>query len=159
MELKEQLKEELLKQKEEKRKLDIKINSNLKEIILYTKPNDSLCDNYKKFYNEQGIKFKEKDINLSLSIFTVVGNNRVPIIFINDEYLVHGRDFQSPAHSINALRHFANPKYKIPSFEHRLIESLKNLNYSLFKNMGNLNKQIAPITKIMNELAQEEDNS
>ena len=31
----------------------------------------------------------------------------VPIISINDNYLIHGREFQSPAQSLNLIRHFA----------------------------------------------------
>ena len=53
MELKEQIKGELLKQKEEKLKKEKEINSKLKEITLYTKSDNPLSKNYKEFYNKQ----------------------------------------------------------------------------------------------------------
>ena len=49
----------------------------------------------------------------------------VPVIHVNDNYLVHGRDFQGPNQSINILKHFASPDYVSPSIEQRLIESIK----------------------------------
>ena len=157
MELKEQIKGELLKQKEEKLKKEKEINSKLKEITLYTKSDNPLSKNYKEFYNKQGIKFQEKDLNLHNEIVETVQLNAFPIIFINDNYLVHGRDFQTPQQSINAIRHFASPDYVIPSINQRLLESMKNLQFGINKGLGNLNRQLQPIIKIMNELAQEEN--
>lgn len=157
MELKEQIKQELFNQKEEKIKKNIEENSKLKEIILYTKPNTPLCENYKKIYKEQGIKFNEKDITLHNEVSSTIQLNAVPVIFVNDNYLVHGRDFNNPMHSINAIKHFASPDYIIPSPNQRLLESIKNLQFGLNRSLGNLNRQIAPITKIMNELAQEDN--
>tara|TARA_R110001592_G_scaffold281720_1_gene549260 strand:- start:281 stop:757 length:477 start_codon:yes stop_codon:yes gene_type:complete len=156
MELKEQIKGELLKQKEEKLKEQIKQNSKLKEIELYVKPNNVLCENYIKYYKEQGIKFEEKNIELYNEVVATVQLNAFPIIFINDNYLVQGRDFQNPQQSINAIKHFASPDYVNPPFEHKLLESIKNLQFGLNKSLGNLNRQLQPIVKIMNELAQEE---
>ena len=83
MELKEQIKGELLKQKEEKLKKEKEINSKLKEITLYTKSDNPLSKNYKEFYNKQGIKFQEKDLNLHNEIVATVQLNAFPIIFIN----------------------------------------------------------------------------
>ena len=157
MELKEQIKGELLKQKEEKIKKQIEENSKLKEIKLYVKPNNVLCENYIKYYKEQGIKFEEKNIELYNEVAATVQLNSFPIIFVNDNYLVQGRDFQNPQQSINAIRHFANPDYIIPPFEHKLLESIKNLQFGLNKSLGNLNRQLQPIVKVMNELAQENE--
>ena len=156
MELKEQIKQELLDQKEEQIKKAIEENSKLKEITLYTKPNNALCENYKKFYTEQGIKFKEKDINLYFEVVSTTQTSMVPVIHVNDNYLVHGRDFLGPNQSINFLKHFASPDYVSPSIEQRLIESIKNLQWSLGKHFQGLNRQLMPITKIMNELAAED---
>ena len=90
MELKEQLKGELIKQKEEKRKQTIEKNSKLKEITLYTKENNPLCETYKKFFSENGIKFNEKDINEHKKVISTVMIPNVPIIEVNDTYLVVG---------------------------------------------------------------------
>ena len=156
MELKEQLKGELIKQKEEKRKQTIEENSKLKEITLYSKENNPLCETYKKFFSENGIKFNEKDINEHKKVISTVMIPNVPIIEVNDTYLVVGRDFNNAQQCAGALKHFADPDYIAPSLEVQTLESIKNLNAQLNKLFQNLNRQMMPISKIMNELVQEE---
>ena len=156
MELKEQIKGELLKQKEEKRKLAIEANSKLKEVTLYTKEKNQLCENYKKFFTENGIKFVEKDITKYNEVISIVQMPSLPIIEVNDTYLVHGRDCQTPTHCLNALKHFASPDYVIPDPTKKMIESIKNLQFNIGKQMQSLNKQLMPVIKVMNELAAEE---
>ena len=90
-------------------------------------------------------------------VISTVQINSPIIIFVNDNYLAQGREFQTPQQSIGAIKHFANPDYVIPSFEHKLIESIKNLQFGLNKSLSGLSRQIQPITKIMNELAKEEN--
>ena len=157
MDLKEQIKGELIKQKEEKLQKEKETNSNLKEITLYTRKDNPVCENYKKYYTENGIKFKEKDISLHNEVTAIVQNNAVPVIFINDNYLVQGRDFTNPQQSINAIRHYANPDYVVPPLNQVLLQSIKNLQFGLNKSLGNLSRQIQPIVKVMNELAKEEN--
>ena len=157
MDLKEQIKGELIKQKEEKLQKEKEINSNLKEITLYTGKNNPVCESFKKFYTENGIKFEEKDISLHNEVTAIVQNNAVPVIFINDNYLVQGRDFTNPQQSINAIRHYANPDYVVPPLNQVLLQSIKNLQFGLNKSLGNLSRQIQPIVKVMNELAKEEN--
>ena len=157
MDLKEQIKGELIKQKEEKLQKEKEINSNLKEITLYTKKDNPICESFKKFYTENGIKFEEKDISLHNEVTAIVQNNAVPVIFINDNYLVQGRDFTNPQQSINAIRHYANPDYVVPPLNQVLLQSIKNLQFGLNKSLGNLSRQIQPIVKVMNELAKEEN--
>jgi len=155
MELKEQIKQELLNQKEEQIKKNIEENSKLKEIILYTKPNNPPCENYKKFFKEQGIKFIEKDITLYNEVISTVQINTVPIIYVNENYLVQGRDFKNTQQCVNILKHFANPEYINPPFEIKLIESIKNLQFNIGQSFQNLSKQLQPIIKVMNEVAKE----
>ena len=157
MELKEQIKGELLKQKEEKKQKSIEENSKLQKITLYTKPNNTLCENYKKVYTENGIKFEEKNINEHKNVISIIQSPQVPVIFINDNYLIQGRDFQSPQQSIGAIRHYADPKYVIPSFEEKTIELLKNINFGLNRNFQALSRQLSPINKLMVELSKEEN--
>ena len=157
MELKEQIKQELLNQKEEEKNKNIEENSKLKEFTLFTKPDNVICKNYIKFYKEQGLKFIEKDITLYSEVISTVQLNTVPIILVNDNYLVQGRDFTNPQQSINSIRHFANPDYINPSFELKLQESIKNLNFSMSKQFQNLNRQLQPIVKIINELSKEDE--
>ena len=156
MELKEQLKGELIKQKEEKLQKEKEINSNLKEITLYTKKDNPICESFKKFYTENGIKFEEKDINEHKKVISTVMIPNVPIIEVNDTYLVVGRDFNNAQQCAGALKHFADPDYIAPSLEVQTLESIKNLNAQLNKLFQNLNRQMMPISKIMNELVQEE---
>ena len=101
MELKEQIKGELFKQKEEKLKKEKELNSKLKKITLYTLAKNTVCENYKKTYN---------------------------------------------------VRHFANPDYVNPPFEARLLESIKNLNQNISKTFQGMNRQLAPISKLMNDI-------
>ena len=157
MDLKTQIKGELIKQKEEKLQKEKEINSNLKEITLYTGKDNPICKSFKKYYTENGIKFKEKDISLHNEIVAIVQNNQVPVIFVNDNYLVMGRDFQNPQQSIGAIRHFANPDYVTPPLNQVLLQSIKNLQFGLNKSIGNLNRQLQPIVKIMNELSKEDE--
>ena len=157
MDLKEQIKGELIKQKEEKLQKEKETNSNLKEITLYTRKDNPVCESFKKFYTENGIKFEEKDISLHNEVTAIVQNNAVPVIFINDNYLVQGRDFTNPQQSINAIRHYANPDYVVPPLNQVLLQSIKNLQFGLNKSLGNLSRQIQPIVKVMNELAKEDE--
>ena len=155
MKLKEQIKGELLKQKEEKLKKEKELNSKLKKITLYTLAKNVVCENYKKAYNEMGIKFEEKDITIYPVVSSTIQINSVPVISVNDNYLVHGRDFQTPQQSIGAIRHFANPDYVNPPFEAKLLESMKNLNHSISKAFQGMNRQMTPISKLMNDIMQD----
>ena len=154
-ELKDQIKQELVKQKEEKLKTEKELNSKLKEITLYTRPNNPVCENFKKFYTDNGIKFKEKDLNLYPGILSTVQLNNVPVIVINDNYLVMGRDFNQPNQSVNILRHIASPDYVNPPLNLRIYESLKNLNLSLNKNISNLGRNLKPIVDVMTNITKE----
>ena len=84
---------------------------------MYTRPDTPISKNYIKYYKEQGINFKEKDLNLHNEIVATVQLNAFPIIFVNDTYLVQGRDFHTPPQSIGVLRHYADPDYVSPSLE------------------------------------------
>ena len=157
MELKEQIKQELLNQKEEKKKKAIEENSKLKEITLYTRPNVPICDNFKTFFTDNGIKYNEKDLSVYKEVISTVQISAALIIHVNGEYLAHGREFQTPQQCIPLLKHYADPDYIVPSHEQRLIESIKNLNNNTAKAIQGLSRQLQPIVKIMNELAKEEN--
>ena len=158
MELKDQIKGELLKQKEEQLKKQIELNNKLTEITIYTKPDNVLCTNYLKYYSENKIKFIEKDINTYTEPTFITMTQAVPIIFVNGTYLVHGRDFQNPNNSLNLIRYFANPEYINPPFEQKIENQIKNFQVHLGKQLSNLARQIQPIVKLMNELQAEEAN-
>ena len=154
-EIKEQIRGELLKQKEEQKQKEIELNSKLDEIILYTKKNP-VCENYKKFFIDNKIKFIEKDMDLHMNVSAAIQTPQVPVIEINDNYLVQGRDFTNPQQFVSAIRHYANPDYIQPSNEVLIRETLKNINHALKQSFQSLNRQLMPVVKVMNELAQEE---
>ena len=157
--LKNLVRNDLNEIKEKETKKRIKEHSSLKEITLYTTPDNPVCENYKKHFTSEGIKFVEKDIKDNKEVLTTVQMSQIPIIHINENYLVHGREFMNPQQSVGAIKHFANPDFINPPFEDRLIESIKNLNFSMGRNIQNLNKQLQPIIRIMNQLSEEEKNN
>ena len=55
--LKAEIKGELESQKEIKRKENIKLNANLREVILYTKETCPYCIDFKKSLDNEGIKY------------------------------------------------------------------------------------------------------
>ena len=156
-ELKKAVHKDLTVNKEKERLARVKENKKLTKITLYTHENNPMCKNFKKHFTQEGIKFKEKNLNDHKSVLTTVQLNNVPIIFINKNYLVQGRDFQNAQQAVGAIKHFADPNFVNPPFEDRLIESIKNLNMNIGKNIMGLNRQLQPIVKIMNELAKEDN--
>ena len=154
-EIKEQVKQELLNQKEEELKKQKDINSKLKEITIYCIPNNPVCKSYIDFYTENGIKFNEKDIDTYPEIFSTTQQRVVPIILVNDEYLVHNREFQGASQSIGALRYYASSNYIKPSYDAYMKESLKNMRSQFGKQLQQLSRNIQPIIKVMSDLQKE----
>ena len=154
-ELKDQIRGELIKQKEEKLQKEIELNKKLKEITLYCIPNNPVCKSYIDFYTTNGVKFNEKDINLYPEVHTAVQTKQVPVILVNDEYLVHAREFPGAAQSIGALRHFANPDYVNVSNDIYIKESIKNIRFQFVKQFQQINRSLQPIIKVMSDLQKE----
>ena len=157
-ELKKAVHKDLTVQKEKERLERVEKNKNLKKIIVYTREKSPTCENLKKLFTDEGIKFEEKSLNDHKEILTIVQTNMIPIIYTNDNYLDQGRDFQTPNQAVTQMQHFANPNFTNPPMDVRLFESIKNLNYSIGKAMQGINRQLQPIVKIMNEISQEEKN-
>ena len=155
MELKTQVKEELLKQREEKIKKEKEINSKLKEITIFTRDNDPISKQYIDTFKTQGVKFIEKNIDDHKMIIHTTQMNTTPQIKINSNYLVHTRDCNNASQAINIIRHFADPDYVDPIFEERMLETLKNVSFRLSKSISNLQRTIQPLVKIMNEITTE----
>tara|TARA_Y100000592_G_C5304308_1_gene236979 strand:- start:109 stop:603 length:495 start_codon:yes stop_codon:yes gene_type:complete len=159
--LKKAVHKDLTDLKEKERLERVKKHSKLKTITLYTK-DSPICDNMKKYLDEEGIKYEEKNIEENKIVSTTVGSIAVPVIFINNNYLVQGRDFQKQSQALAAINHYADPEFVDPPFESKVIEMLKNINTGINKNLGmsfqSLNKQLQPILKILKEIG-EEDNA
>ena len=132
-ELKDLVRQDLNKIKEEEIKKEKEINSKLKEVDLYwtSKSGSTLHTLYTKYFDENGIKYNLKEIHDHPEVSSLVMGFATPIIAVNGEYLVYGRDFTTPMQSINALRHYASPDYVNPPFEQKLLESIKNLQFSV----------------------------
>ena len=95
--------------------------------MVYTKPKNPSCEALLKAFEQEGIKFTDKDIHAYPEVLATVQINATPVVFINDNYLVQGRDFQNPQQCINILHHLASPDFVSPSIEMKTLESLKNV--------------------------------
>ena len=147
-----------LKELKEKEKQErIEKNSKLKKVMVYTKPKNPSCEALLKAFEQEGIKFTDKDIHAYPEVLATVQINATPVVFINDNYLVQGRDFQNPQQCINILHHLASPDFVSPSIETKTLESLKNLSFNMSKSIQNLNRQLNPIIKLLNSLREEEE--
>lgn len=160
MELKEQIKGELLKQKEKETQKRREINSKLEEVTLYV--NDTpLSKNIKEFLDTEGIKYTEKDITknteLASKVISITNMNMFPTALVNGNYLVYRRDFQNPKQLVSGISYFGNPNYKRPTLEEGLVEWFKTSNYNLGQRLQRLEQMISPISKVMSEIANEDN--
>ena len=148
-ELKEIVRKDLNIQKEKENKKRIEENSKLKKITVYTgvrKGND-IGSNLLKYLDEGGIKYTAKNIEDNLDIKTIVQNQGLPIVAINGEYLVYGRDFNTPIQLEQAVKHFANEKFIAPDPVASLQQQIKNLNAGILKGFQTLNGQLSQLNK------------
>ena len=127
MDLKTQIKGELIKQKEEEIIKRKEANSKIEEFILYVDKRP-LSINTKKFLNDEGLKYIEKDITedqeLMTKVTSITNMNSFPTALINGNYLVYRRDFQNPKQLGGAIQYFGNGFYKQPTLEEGLVEQL-----------------------------------
>ena len=155
-ELKKAVHKDLTAEKEKERLERVEKNSKLTEVTVYTRPKNPTCEALIKTFEQEGIKFIDKDINTYPEILATVQLNAVPIVFVNDNYLVQGRDFQQPKQCINILQHVASPDFVSPSIEVQTLQTLKNLSFNMSKSIQNLNRQLQPIITLLNSLREEE---
>ena len=155
MELKEQIKGELLKQKEEKQRLAKEQNSKLITVNLYTKKDNPLCENYKKAFDENGIKYIEKNIDDHKVILSTIQIGATPVIEVNGTYIVHTRDCQNPTQCINILRHFASPDFVKPDPQEYLLETIKNMNHNFYKQFQQIHRSLKPVISVITQIHKE----
>ena len=164
MELKEQLKQHLTEKKENERLERVKINSNLKTVTIYT--NDQpYSKTVKESLDSEGIKYVEKTLAKNKSecaeMIAITNLNAYPTIEVNGNYLVTGRDYQQPQQLISAIQHLADPEFKSPKFEARMLENFKTSQYHLFTRLTQLEQRLNPLvemmSKLMNEIDEEEN--
>ena len=141
----------------------VEANSNLKEIEFFTLKgkNDPRCDSYKTFFDQEGIKYVEKNIMDSMDVFDIVKMNTLPVIHIphNDVWLVQGRELQNAKQSIKLLQHYAHKNYKKVSFEVDTEHQIKNVQKRLSdigRSLSNLTKQLTPVLQLLKEATRDE---
>ena len=162
--LKKVLNKELTEKREEERLERVKENSHLKKITLFTDKNSKLCDTYKKNLTDEGIKFKEIEISENKKEFdmirTLTNMGAVPVVIVNKNILVMKRDFMNVKQLIMAIKHYANPEFKNPDFEGRILEQTKTHAYNIHTRLTNLEQRLMPvigfITDLKKQLAEEE---
>ena len=160
MDLKEQIKGELQKQKDIEFEKIKEANSKLKEFTFYTTDKSNpLIENTKKYLDSQGFKYIEKDVSKHKDeynkIVSIVNMNVLPMILVNGVYLVYKRDFQNPQQLGNAIKFFASENYHPVTMEEGLIEFLKTTNYNLVNRLTQLEQRLTPVIRVMNELSQD----
>ena len=148
-----------LKDKKETERLEkVKLNSKLSISIIYTNKTP-YCDVIKKHLDSEGIKYiektQEKYPELVTQAMSITNINNFPIILINENYLVPGRDFQQPSQLSMAIQHLGNPKFKNPSFEDKMLEHSKTNNYNIWTKLNNLEQQLSPVIKFITNLQKE----
>ena len=158
--LKDLVRNDLNKIKKEEFEENKKLNSKLKKVILYTRKQHVVCDGIKKELDNNGIKYEEKDIEENkqeyASSIASTGMANLPVIYVNDNYVVYGRDYQNIKQLVQILRTYAHSEFVNPSIEIKISEQLKTLNYKISKNIQGLNRQLQPVIKILSSLAEED---
>ena len=105
----------------------------MKKITIYTSETCPYCKKVKEELDGNGgftvenkltSKFKDEYVELS----SLVGIGTVPLIVYEGNYLVAGRDFNSPKQLVYILDNMIKPKH---SFEERTYQRLVTLNYNI----------------------------
>ena len=165
MELKEQIKKELLENKEQERLKKVEANSKLDKIILLDN-GTPYGENIKKHLDQEGIQYDLKtlkdnpdDINKAS---TITNLGMFPMVYLKDIYLVNQRDFQNPQQLVQGIQHLARPDYIDPKDNDKLIEHLKTANYHIFNKLNALESKLNPfmtfIQNIQKEIEAEEND-
>ena len=158
MELKEQIKKELLENKEQERLKKVEANSKLDKIILLDN-GTPYGENIKKHLDQEGIQYDLKtlkdnpdDINKAS---TITNLGMFPMVYLKDIYLVNQRDFQNPQQLVQAIQHFANPNFKNINSDIKSIEHLKTVQYNIWSKLNALENKLNPVLNLINKLTEE----
>ena len=155
MELKEQIKQELLEKKEQERLERVKANSKLNEVVLLT-DNSPYCDTIKKELDQEGIKYKEEtnqeEINKAIAITNL---NTFPMVYVSGVYLVSRRDYNNPQQLIQGITHLAKPDFKNPTSDLKVIEHIKTVQFHLWQKLNQLESKLNPINKFIQNIEKE----
>jgi len=155
---------ELKDKKEEERLERVKLNSNLREITVYTDKNNKVASAIIDFLTNEGINLIQKERSENheewLKVGSTTGLGAVPTFYVNGEYLVNGRDFQNQNHALNALKYLGSPDFNNPSSKDKILEHAKTNQYNLLQKLNQLEQKLTPmiqfITNLQKELLEEE---
>tara|TARA_R110000744_G_scaffold268944_1_gene382363 strand:+ start:118 stop:651 length:534 start_codon:yes stop_codon:yes gene_type:complete len=167
--LKAEIKGELESQKEIKRLENVKLNSNLREVIIYTKETCPYCIGFIKVLNDEGIKYVNKEIKQEgvreefNNVTALTGQGVFPTILTNDNYLIPNRDFRGMPQGIQMIKTIAHPSYVNPPNDLKMIEMMKQMNATFQQGIEGIQRSIQPIqnfmTDIQKEIEEEEKNA
>ena len=159
-ELKKAVHKDLIEQKEQERLKNVKANSILENIIMYTRKDDRLCKGIKDGLDQNGIKYEERDIEEYRKEYSTIvaatNNGNLPVFNINNHYIHHGRDFYNTPQLVKIARTYAHPEFTEPPFEIYLREQIKSINHNISKSLGQLTQSIQPVIKVLSDLAKED---
>tara|TARA_R100001443_G_scaffold114991_1_gene131896 strand:+ start:647 stop:1036 length:390 start_codon:yes stop_codon:yes gene_type:complete len=115
-------------------------------IVIYTNEVCPYCKSVKEELEKQNIEFENKLTkdysNEWQDVVSLTEIPTVPTVLCDGEYLVSGRDFNSPTHLANILKNYKKTKFDI---NRRNFEKLKTLNYNIsvaFRTLDQTLKQI-----------------
>ena len=154
--LKDEIKQSLIKSKEKEIKEQKEVFGKLKKINLYCTDKNPICKQYSDFLEEIGIKMDKKDMDISVA--SILGSWTQPAVSVNGVNLVINRDFANPKQLSQVLLSVANPEYVLPPFEVRMEEGMKNHFNALKNHITALNRMMTPVAKTLAGLSNEVNN-
>tara|TARA_R110000744_G_scaffold232691_1_gene350739 strand:+ start:58 stop:546 length:489 start_codon:yes stop_codon:yes gene_type:complete len=162
MDLKKQIKEELTLKKETERLENVKANSKIEKVTIYTTKNDkAYLDHltqegirFENIYTENSDKWKETTAITNLGL--------TPTLKVNNLHLVRERDFMNPTSLVNAIKYLSNPAFTTPINLNTLLEHSKTNQFNIFNRINQLEQRITPLISFIQNLEKqisEEDDA
>tara|TARA_R110000744_G_scaffold78365_1_gene154480 strand:- start:164 stop:667 length:504 start_codon:yes stop_codon:yes gene_type:complete len=159
MDLKEQIRQELIEKKEKERLERVEKNSKLREIIFYSDNKKPISNDLKEHLINEGIEFTEiefsKDRKELLKIMSITNFNNLPILKVNGEYLAYQRDFTNNNQCVNGLQYLGDPEFENPPTENKILEHMKTSTYNINSRIHQLSQQITPLVQFIQKLQKE----
>ena len=152
MDLKKQIKKELITNKEIERLENVKANSKIKKVTIYTTKNDKA---YLDTLTQEGIRFENIDIennNKWKKITSTTNLGLTPTLKINNLYLVRDRDFMNPSSLVNAIKYLSDPNFTTTTDLDKILEHSKTNQYNIHKRINQLEQRLAPLITFVQNL-------
>ena len=158
---------ELKGKKEEERLERVKVNADLKEVIIYTHKSQPQSKQFIDTLTQEGIKFTEIDASEGEGldewnkVVSITNLNSFPTILVNGNFMVQRRDFQNAQQLVGAIQYFGSPKFENPAFEGKIYEQMKTNSYNMFQTIQRLEGRLNPVITFIQNLEKQlaEDDS